>query len=124
MSTGTILVTGGAGYVGSHFVARLEDDGQPYIVLDNLSRGRAGFVPSGRLVAGEISDEAIVETLCREENVDVVVHFAAYAYVGESVAEPQRYYENNVANTIALLRALRRAQVGSVVFSSTCATYG
>jgi UDP-glucose 4-epimerase len=124
MGPGTILVTGGAGYVGSHFVARLEDDGQRYIVLDNLSRGRAQFVPSGRLVAGEIADEAIVETLCREENVDVVVHFAAYAYVGESVTEPQRYYENNVANTIALLRALRRAEVGNVVFSSTCATYG
>lgn len=124
MGAGTILVTGGAGYVGSHFVARLEDDGQRYVVLDNLSRGYAGFVPSGRLVAGEIADEAIVETLCREEGIDAVVHFAAFAYVGESVADPQRYYENNVANTIALLRGLRRAQVNNVVFSSTCATYG
>lgn len=124
MTPGTILVTGGAGYVGSHFVARLDDDGQRYIVLDNLSRGDARFVPTGRLVAGEIADETVVERLCRDEGVDVAVHFAAYAYVGESVEHPQRYYENNVANTIALLRALRRAGVGSVVFSSTCATYG
>jgi UDP-glucose 4-epimerase len=124
MSPGTILVTGGAGYVGSHFVARLEDDGQRYVVLDNLSRGRADFVPSGRIVAGDIADETLLETLCREEGVDVAVHFAAYAYVGESVAEPQRYYQNNVANTIVLLRALRRAGVGSIVFSSSCATYG
>ena len=124
MNPGTILVTGGAGYVGSHFVARLDDDGRRYVVLDNLSRGRADFVPSGRLVTGEIADEPLVEALCRDEGVDLAVHFAAYAYVGESVAEPQRYYENNVANTIALLRALRRAGIRNVVFSSSCATYG
>lgn len=123
-NTGTILVTGGAGYVGSHFVARLDDEGRRYVVLDNLSRGRVDFVPSGRLVAGEIADEPLIEALCRDEGVDLVVHFAAYAYVGESVAEPQRYYENNVANTLALLRALRRAGVRNVVFSSSCATYG
>jgi UDP-glucose-4-epimerase GalE len=124
MSAGTTLVTGGAGYVGSHFVARLDDAGQRYVVLDNLSRGRAEFVPSGRLVTGDIADERLVEALCRDEGIDVAVHFAAYAYVGESVAEPQRYYENNVANTVALLRTLRRAGVGSIVFSSSCATYG
>jgi UDP-glucose 4-epimerase len=124
MSPGTILVTGGAGYVGSHFVARLDDDGQRYVVLDNLSRGCAEFAPRGRLVTADIADETLVERLCREEGVDVAVHFAAYAYVGESVSEPQRYYENNVVNTIALLRALRRAGVGNIVFSSSCATYG
>jgi UDP-glucose-4-epimerase GalE len=124
MSRGTILATGGAGYVGSHFVARLDDDGLRYVVLDNLSRGCAEFVPSERLVVGDIADEALVEKICREQDVDVAVHFAAYAYVGESVSEPQRYYENNVTNTIALLRALRRAGVGNVVFSSSCATYG
>ena len=124
MSPGTILVTGGAGYVGSHFVARLEDDGQRYIVLDNLARGCAAFVPSGRLVTGDIADEALVERLCREEGVDAAVHFAAYAYVGESVSAPQRYYENNVVKTIALLRALRRGGVANIVFSSSCATYG
>jgi UDP-glucose 4-epimerase len=119
-----ILVTGGAGYVGSHFVARLKDGGRRYVVLDNLSRGHAGFVDGEHLVRGDIGDEALVEELCRELGVDAVVHFAAYAYVGESVEEPERYYENNVANTVRLLRALRRAGVERIVFSSSCATYG
>jgi UDP-glucose-4-epimerase GalE len=124
MTSGAILVTGGAGYVGSHFVARLEDDRQRYIVLDDLSRGRAQFVPAPKLVRGDIADETLVEALCREHGVDVVVHYAAFAYVGESVADPERYYENNVAKTAALLRAIRRAGVERFVFSSSCATYG
>jgi len=117
-------VTGGTGYVGSHFVAALEDAAIPYVVLDNLSRGRASFVPAQALVEGDISDEALVELLCRERDVDVVVHFAAYAYVGESVAEPARYYRNNVAKSVALVDAARRGGAGSFVFSSSCATYG
>jgi UDP-glucose-4-epimerase GalE len=124
MSAGAVLVTGGAGYVGSHFVARLRDDGRRYIVLDDLSRGCAAFVPVGNLVQGDIADETLVVELCREFGVGVVVHFAAYAYVGESVTQPQRYYENNVAKTIRLLAALRRAGVMQFVFSSSCATYG
>jgi UDP-glucose 4-epimerase len=124
MNARAVLVTGGAGYVGSHFVARLEDDGQHYVVLDDLSRGRAGFVRGESLVQGDIADEALVTQLCREFNVDVVVHFAAYAYVGESVGEPERYYANNVAKTISLLHAVRRAGVTRFVFSSSCATYG
>jgi UDP-glucose 4-epimerase len=119
-----ILVTGGAGYVGSHFVARLEDDGRRYVVLDNLSRGSAGFVNVANLVHGDIGDRALVEELCREFRIDTVVHFAAYTYVGESVEEPERYYENNVVNTVRLLRAVRRAGIEQVVFSSSCATYG
>lgn len=124
MTSGAILVTGGAGYVGSHFVARLEDDRQRYVVLDDLSRGRAQFVPAQKLVRGDIADATLVEALCREHGVDVVVHFAAFAYVGESVAQPERYYENNVAKTAALLGAIRRAGVDRFVFSSSCATYG
>jgi UDP-glucose 4-epimerase len=90
IKSNAILVTGGAGYVGSHFVARLEDDGAGYVVLDDLSRGCARFVPAQNLVCGDIADEALVERSCRERGVDTVVHFAAYAYVGESVAEPQK----------------------------------
>ncbi len=123
-NAGAILVTGGAGYVGSHFVARLEDEKRSYAVLDDLSRGRAGFVPASRLVCGDIADEPLVERVCRDCGVDVVVHFAAFAYVAESVADPALYYENNVAKTIALLRAVRRAGVRQFVFSSSCATYG
>jgi UDP-glucose-4-epimerase GalE len=124
LSAPFVLVTGGAGYVGSHFVAALEDAALPYVVLDNLSRGRAAFVPAHNLVEGDISDEALVERICRERNVDTVVHFAAYAYVGESVAEPALYYRNNVAKTVALVDAARRGGAGSFVFSSSCATYG
>jgi UDP-glucose 4-epimerase len=124
MSPSAALVTGGAGYVGSHFLARLEDTGRSYVVLDDLSRGRADFVPPNRLVCGDIADEALVERVCREAGIDVVVHFAAFAYVGESVANPAIYYENNVAKTIALLRAVRGAGVTKFVFSSSCATYG
>lgn len=124
MNAGAVLVTGGAGYVGSHFVARLEDDARRYIVLDDLSRGSAAFVPTGKLFIGDIADETLVEGLCREFGINVAVHFAAYAYVGESVSEPERYYENNVAKTVRLLRALRRAGVAAFVFSSSCATYG
>jgi UDP-glucose 4-epimerase len=124
MSKGAILVTGGAGYVGSHFVARLADEGRKHVVLDDLSRGDARFVSSDALIRGDIGDATLVERIAREYAVDVAVHFAAYAYVGESVSEPEYYYANNVASTIAFLAGLRRAGVRRLVFSSSCATYG
>jgi len=124
LSAPFLLVTGGAGYVGSHFVVALDDAAFPYVVLDNLSRGRASFVPAHNLVEGDTSDEALVEGLCRRRNVDIVVHFAAYAYVGESVADPALYYRNNVAKTVALVDAARRGGARGFVFSSSCATYG
>jgi len=124
LSSPFLLVTGGAGYVGSHFVDALEGAALPYVVLDNLSRGRASFVPAHNLVEGDISDEALVERLCRDRNVDIIVHFAAYAYVGESVADPALYYRNNVAKTVALVDAARRGGARGFVFSSSCATYG
>lgn len=124
MKAGAVLVTGGAGYVGSHFAARLADDGRNYIVLDDLSRGCTEFVDAEHLVRGDIGNESLVSEVCREFCVETVVHFAAYAYVGESVDEPERYYENNVAKTVALLHGLRRTGVRQFVFSSSCATYG
>jgi len=86
-------LTGGAGYVGSHFAALLEDRGIPYIVADDLRRsGGADFVPSRRLVCGDVGDEAFVRSVCREYQVDVAVHYAGYTYVGESVQHPEMYY--------------------------------
>ena len=124
MSAGTILVTGGAGYVGSHFAARLADDRQRFVVLDDLSRGHESFIAPENLIRGDIGDTALVERICREFKVDVCVHFAAFAYVGESCANPAIYYENNVAKMVAFLGALRRNGVRKLVFSSSCATYG
>src|SRR5271156_269204 len=118
------LVTGGAGYIGSHFCALLERLGLDYVVLDNLSRGHAPFVPRERLVVGDIANASLVTELCVTHRVDVVIHFAAFAYVGESVTDPAQYYENNVIKGISFLGALRSARVERIVFSSSCATYG
>ncbi|HEV3155048.1 MAG TPA: UDP-glucose 4-epimerase GalE [Candidatus Baltobacteraceae bacterium] len=121
---GTLLVTGGAGYIGSHFVALLADRGVPYIVVDNLSRSSGEFVQQDKLVKADVGDtEAIAETV-RKYGVTGAVHFAAFAAVGESVVDPGLYYENNVVQTCQLVTALRDAGVRHMVFSSTCATYG
>jgi UDP-glucose 4-epimerase len=120
-----VLVTGGAGYIGSHAVKWLEKAGHGVVVLDNLSRGHRASVPSHiRLVERDVSDTEGVAALLVEERIDCVMHFAAFAYVGESVTEPLRYYLNNTAGTLNLLRAMQRAKVTKFVFSSTCATYG
>jgi UDP-glucose-4-epimerase GalE len=122
--TPSILVTGGAGYIGSHFVALLESRNIPYVVVDDLSRGRCASVPQGKLYVGAIEDAALIANVCRSHNVDVAVHFAAFAYVEESVLQPALYYRNNVVHGIMLLEALRAANVRAMVFSSSCATYG
>lgn len=120
-----ILVTGGAGYIGSVTVELLRERGQQVVVLDNLSRGHRAAVPSDiPFYEGNIGDRELVARIAREHRVEACIHFAALAYVGESVAEPARYFENNVEQGIALLGALLEAKVNSVVFSSTCATYG
>ncbi len=119
-----LLVTGGAGYIGSHFCAELDRLNVPYTVIDDLSRGRAASVEARRLVVEDIGNGEAVERLIRERSIDCVVHFAAYAYVGESVEQPARYYANNVVKSFALLEAARRAQVRAFVFSSSCTTYG
>jgi UDP-arabinose 4-epimerase len=119
-----ILVTGGAGYVGSHACKVLARAGYRPVVFDNLSRGRREAVRWGPLVEGDLADEARLTAALGEHRVSAVMHFAAYAYVGESVAEPALYYRNNLGGTLSLLEAMRHAGVGEIVFSSTCATYG
>ena len=119
-----ILVTGGAGYVGSHACKALAETGYLPVVFDNLSRGHREAVRWGPLVEGDLHDAARVVAALRDHDVTAVMHFAAFAYVGESVGDPETYYRNNVGGTLALLEAMRRAGVGTIVFSSTCAVYG
>lgn len=120
-----VLVTGGAGYIGSAFVERLVAAGERAIVLDDLSRGfRAAVHPQAEFYEGRTGDRELVARIAREHALDACVHFAAFAYVGESVSEPARYYENNFGQAQALFEALIAAGVKRVVFSSTCATYG
>ena len=121
----TILITGGAGYIGSVATELLRARGEQVVVLDNLSRGyRDAVAPEIPFYEGNVGDRELVARIAREHNIDACVHFAAFAYVGESVSEPTLYYENNVAQGINLLGALVTAGVRRFVFSSTCATYG
>ncbi len=120
-----ILVTGGAGYVGSHCVRGLCDAGDEVVVYDNLSTGHREAVDSrAASITGDLGDSPLLERLLSEGGFDAVMHFAAFAEVGESVKEPLKYYRNNVANTLALLEEMRANDVKRIVFSSTCATYG
>ncbi len=120
-----ILVTGGAGYVGSHCVRLLCERGRETLVLDDLSTGHAAAVdPRAELVVGDVGDEALLERLIKPGRFDAVMHFAAALDVAESVREPVKYYRNNVAASICLLRAMHDAGVRHMVFSSSCATYG
>jgi UDP-glucose 4-epimerase len=120
-----ILVTGGAGYIGSVMVEQLVEAGETVVVLDDVSRGHGEALDeSVPYYGGKVGDRALVERICREHGVDACVHFAALAYVGESVTEPKLYFENNVAQGLGLLDGLMAAGVGRFVFSSTCATYG
>ncbi|MBL8891392.1 MAG: UDP-glucose 4-epimerase GalE [Planctomycetaceae bacterium] len=119
-----VLVVGGAGYIGSHTVRYLSRCGYQPVVYDNLSLGFAEAITGVPLVVGDLHDQALLEQTLREHQIEAVVHFAAYALVGESVNEPAKYYENNVIGTFRLLQAMRSRGVTKLVFSSTCATYG
>jgi UDP-glucose 4-epimerase len=121
----TILVTGGAGYIGSATVERLQAKGERVVVLDDLFRGHRGAVDKQLpFYHGSVGDGALVERIAADHKITECVHFAALAYVGESVLEPAKYFENNVEQGISLIGALMTAGVRRIVFSSTCATYG
>lgn len=122
----TVLVTGGAGYIGSHAVLALQQAGYNVVVLDNLVYGHRDIAEKLKveLVVGDTSDRALLDELFATRTINAVMHFAAYAYVGESVSEPAKYYQNNVVGTLTLLESMLAASIKQLVFSSTCATYG
>jgi len=121
----SILVTGGAGYIGSAMVDKLVARNEQVVVLDNLRRGHRAAVPPGvPFYEGRIGDRQLVKSICEQHQVHSCIHFAALAYVGESVAKPEIYFDNNVEQAFALLESLIAAGVRRFVFSSTCATYG
>lgn len=120
----TTLVTGGAGYIGSHTVRQLTRGGEKVVVLDSLELGHRQAVIEAELVVGDIADHELVVDLCRDRGVTKVVHFAAYKSVGESMQDPQRYWLNNVAGTTRLVEGMLAAGVDQLVFSSSCSVYG
>lgn len=120
----SILVCGGAGYIGSHINKLLAQKGYDTIVYDNLIYGHREAVKWGKFVKADLCDRAALDCVFSENKIDAVFHFAAFAYVGESVTEPAKYYFNNVCNTLNLLEAMRAHGCNKIIFSSTCATYG
>jgi UDP-glucose 4-epimerase len=124
MNNKAILVTGGAGYIGSHVVRQLGLAGESVVTLDNLSTGFEAAVTSGTLVVGDTGDEGLLAQIFAEHDIDTVMHFAAHTIVPESVADPLKYYRNNTSNSRTLLEACQRNGVKNVVFSSTAAVYG
>jgi UDP-glucose-4-epimerase GalE len=124
--TMNVLVAGGAGYIGSHTVKCLKEAGHSPVIYDNLSRGHREPIEILKVpaVIADLNDRKTLVKALRDFKIDTVMHFAAYAYVGESVEKPLMYYQNNVATTVNVLEAMREVGVGRFVFSSTCATYG
>lgn len=120
----SILVCGGAGYIGSHMVAELLDQGKDVVVIDNLEKGHKSALLGGKLYTGDIRDRNILDKVFSENKIDAVIDFAAYSLVGESMEEPLKYFNNNVYGTVSLLEAMKDYGIKYIVFSSTAATYG
>lgn len=123
-SKGTVVVTGGAGYIGAHTCKALANAGYTPVTYDNLCYGHSSAVKWGPLEKGDIADLAKLVSVFNQYQPMAVIHFAAFAYVGESVEKPGKYYDNNVLGTLTLLKAMRQTDVDKIIFSSTCATYG
>ncbi|MFD0714291.1 UDP-glucose 4-epimerase GalE [Paenibacillus sp. GCM10027626] len=119
-----VMVTGGAGYIGSHTVAALLERGEEIVVVDNLQQGHRQAVLGGKLYVGDLRDEQFLEQVFAENEIDAVIHFAANSLVGESMKDPGKYYHNNVYGTLCLLEQMKKHNVSKIVFSSTAATYG
>jgi UDP-glucose 4-epimerase len=119
-----VLVTGGAGYIGSHAVAALLERGEEIVVVDNMQQGHRAAVLGGKVYEGDIRDAAFLDRVFTENEIDAVIHFAANSLVGESMKDPGKYYHNNVYGTLCLLEAMNKHGVRRIVFSSTAATYG
>jgi UDP-glucose 4-epimerase len=119
-----ILVTGGAGYIGSHVVKALGQRGYEILVYDNLFTGHERAVLYGRLVKGDLSDKVFLDKVIKEFKPDAIMHFAAFIQVEESVREPLKYYRNNTVNTFNLLEVMRENRIKNLIFSSTAAVYG
>ncbi len=119
-----ILICGGAGYIGSHTNKLLSQQGYDTVIFDNLVYGHKEAVKWGTFVQGDLKNQEEIEAMFQKYPIDAVLHFAAYAYVGESVREPEKYYYNNVVNTLNLLHVMRKHRCDKIIFSSTCATYG
>ncbi|MFH1378203.1 MAG: UDP-glucose 4-epimerase GalE [Planctomycetota bacterium] len=123
--TNTVLVTGGAGYIGSHAVKLLRDRGDSVVVIDNLSYGHKDALPMDvPFYEGDIADAPLLATIFKTHRIDAVMHFAAFTYVGESMTEPLKYYRNNFAAPLTLIQATLDSGCRKFIFSSTCATYG
>ncbi len=121
---GKILVCGGAGYIGSHINKMLNEQGYETVVFDNLVYGHKEAVKWGELIVGDLCNVSDINSVFDKYDIDAVFHFAAYAYVGESVENPEKYYYNNVSNTLNLLHVMKEHGCNKIIFSSTCATYG
>lgn len=119
-----VLVTGGAGYIGSHAVAALLEKGEQVVIVDNLYQGHRDAVLGGKLYEGDLRDGDFLAKVFQENDIDGVIHFAANSLVGESMKDPGKYYHNNVYGTLCLLEQMQKAGVSRIVFSSTAATYG
>jgi UDP-glucose-4-epimerase GalE len=120
----TVLVTGGAGYIGSHACKALAKAGYEPVAYDNLVYGHREAVRWGPLIEGDLADRPLLAETIRRHKIAAIIHFAAYAYVGESVEKPEKYFHNNVANSFGLMETMLETGVKTIVFSSTCATYG